>query len=144
MIGNNKLCCIYRMCCVYWGGKTFSLLSSSVTGRMWVWVKLTIDRLTKNNLLCSKEYSVVSNSLNQFSSVPVVSNSLPPHELQHASPPCPSPTPGVHSDSCPSSQWCHPAVSSCHPLLLLPPNPSQHQSFSMSQLLVWGGQSTGV
>ena len=42
----------------------------------------------------------------------VVSNFLRPHELQHARPPCPSPTPGVHSDSCPSSQWCHPAISS--------------------------------
>ena len=42
----------------------------------------------------------------------VVSNSLRPHESQHARPPCPSPTPGVHWDSCPSSQWCHPAISS--------------------------------
>ena len=42
----------------------------------------------------------------------VVSNSLRPHELQHTRPPCPSPTPGVHSDSRPSSQWCHPAISS--------------------------------
>ena len=42
----------------------------------------------------------------------VVSNSLQPHESQHARPPCPSPTPGVHSDSRPSSQWCHPAISS--------------------------------
>ena len=42
----------------------------------------------------------------------VVSNSLQPHELQHTKPPCPSPTPGVHSDSRPSSQWCHPAISS--------------------------------
>jgi len=42
----------------------------------------------------------------------VMSDSLQPHELQHARPPCPSPTPGVHSDSCPSSQRCHPAISS--------------------------------
>ena len=52
----------------------------------------------------------------QFSSVQfsrsVVSDSLQPHELQHARPPCPSPTPGVHSNSCPSSWWCHPAISS--------------------------------
>ena len=46
----------------------------------------------------------------QFSSV--ASDSLQPHESQHARPPCPSPTPGVHSDSRPSSQWCHPAISS--------------------------------
>ena len=50
----------------------------------------------------------------------VVSNSLRPHEPEHASPPCPSPTPGVHPNSCPSSRWCHPSISSCHPLLLLP------------------------
>ena len=42
----------------------------------------------------------------------VVSDSLWPQEFQHARPPCPSSTPGVHSDSCPSSQWCHPAISS--------------------------------
>ena len=42
----------------------------------------------------------------------VVSDSLRPHELQHARPPCPSPTPGVHSNSCPLSLWCHPAISS--------------------------------
>ena len=47
----------------------------------------------------------------QFS-LSVVSNSLQPHELQHARPPCPSPSPGVHSDTRPSSQWCHPAISS--------------------------------
>ena len=50
----------------------------------------------------------------------VVANSLGPHESQHARPPHPSPTPGVHSNSCPSSWWCHPTISSCHPLLLLP------------------------
>ena len=57
----------------------------------------------------------------------VVSDSLWPHESQHARPPCPSPTPRVHSDSCPSSQWCHPAIS----FSVIPsppaPNPSQHQ-----------------
>ena len=55
---------------------------------------------------------------NRFSSVQfsrsVMSNSLLPHELQHARPPCPSPTPGVHSNSCPLSQWCHPAISNHH------------------------------
>ena len=50
-----------------------------------------------------------------------MSDSLRPHESQHARPPCPSPTPGGHSDSCPLSRWCHPAISSCRPLLLLPP-----------------------
>ena len=61
----------------------------------------------------------------------VMSNSLQPHESQHARPPCPSPTPGVHSNSCPSSLWCHPAISSpsC-PLLLLPPIPPSIRVFS--------------
>ena len=59
----------------------------------------------------------------------VLSNSLWPHELQHTRPPCPSPTPGVHPNSCPSSRWCHPAISSSVvPSGLLPLNPSQHQS----------------
>ena len=58
----------------------------------------------------------------------VVSDSLRPHELQHASPPCPSPTPGVHPNSCPSSRWCHPAI--CGPLLLLPPIPPNVRVFS--------------
>ena len=57
----------------------------------------------------------------QFSSVQLLScPTLPPHEPQHIRPPCPSPTPGVHPNSCPLSWWCHPTISSCH-LLLLPP-----------------------
>ena len=47
----------------------------------------------------------------------VMSYSLRPHGLQHTRPPCPSPTPGVYSNSCPLSWWCHPTISSCHPLL---------------------------
>ena len=58
----------------------------------------------------------------------VVSDSLQPQESQHARPPCPSPTPRVHSDSCPSSQWCHPAISSSVVPFPPAPNPSQHQS----------------
>ena len=76
----------------------------------------------------------------QFSSVrfshSVMSDSLRPHESQHARPPCPSPTPGVHSDSCPSSQWCHPAIFIlCHPLLLLPPIPPSIRVFSNESTL---------
>ena len=75
----------------------------------------------------------------------VVSNSLWPHELQHARPPCPSPTPGVHSDSCPSSKWCHPAISSSVvPFSSCPQSLPTSESFLMSQLFAWGGQSTGV
>ena len=75
----------------------------------------------------------------------VVSNSLRPHELQHARPPCPSPTPGVHPDSHPSSQWCHPAISSSVvPFSSCPQSLPASESFPMSQLFAWGGQSTGV
>ena len=87
----------------------------------------------------------------QFSSVQfsrsVVSNSFRSHESQHARPPCPSPTPGVHSDSRPSSQWCHPAISSSvAPFSSCPQSLPASESFPMrmSQLFAWGGQSTGV
>ena len=60
-------------------------------------------------------------------------------------PPCPSPTPGVHSNSCPSSQWCHPAISSSvMPFSSCPQSLSASESFPMSQLFTWGGQSTAV
>ena len=60
----------------------------------------------------------------------VVSDFLQPHELQHARRSCLSPPPGVHPNSCPSSRWCHPAISSCRPLLLLPPIPPSIRVFS--------------
>ena len=71
----------------------------------------------------------------------VMSDSLRPHELQHDRPPCPSTTTGVHSDSRPSTQWCHPSVvpfSSC------PRSLTASESFPMSQIFAWGGQSTGA
>ena len=75
----------------------------------------------------------------------VVSNSLRPHESQHARPPCPSPTPGVHPDSCPWSQWCHSAISSSvNPFSSCPQSLPASGSFPMRQLFTWGGQSTGV
>ena len=84
----------------------------------------------------------------QFSSVQfsrsVVSDSLRPHESQHARPPCPSPTPGVHSNSCPSSQWCNPAISSSVIPLSCPQSLPASESFPMSQLFTWGGQSIAV
>ena len=75
----------------------------------------------------------------------VVSDFLRPHESQHARPPCPSPTSGVHGDSRPSSQWCHPAISSSVvPFSSCPQSFPASECFPMSQLLAWGGQSTGV
>ena len=75
----------------------------------------------------------------------VVSDSLWPHELQHARPPCPSPTPGVYPNSCPLSRWCHPTISSS-----VGPFSSHRQSFPasgsspMSQFFASGGQTIGV
>ena len=96
-----------------------------------------------------KRFICILKLINRFSSVQfshsVVSDSLRPHESQHARPPCPAPTPGVHSDSRPSSPWCHPAISSSViPFSSCPQSLPASQSFPMSQLFAWGGQSTGV
>ena len=82
----------------------------------------------------------------QFGSVhSVVSDSLQPHGLQHTSLPCPSPTPRPCSDSCPSSQWCHPAISSSViPFSSCLQSFPASESFQMSQLFSSGGQSIGV
>ena len=92
----------------------------------------------QNSISCRLPSSV------QFSHS-VVSDSLQPHECQHARPPSPSPTPGVHSNSCPSSWWCHPAIwSSVIPFSSCPQSLPASESFPMSQLFTWGGQSIGV
>ena len=75
----------------------------------------------------------------------VLSDILQPYELQHTRLPCPSPTPGVHSNSRPSSRWCHPAISSSVvPFSSCPQSLPASETFPMSQLFTWGGQSTGV
>ena len=75
----------------------------------------------------------------------VASDCLQPHESQHARPPCPSPTSGVHPDSLPSSRWCHPAISSSVvPFSSCPQSLPASESFPMSQLFTWGGQCIGV
>ena len=85
----------------------------------------------------------------QFSSVQfshsVMSDSLWPHESQHARPPCPSPTPGVYSNPCPPSWWCHPTISSSViPFSSCPQSLPASGLFPISQLCTWGGQNTGV
>ena len=88
--------------------------------------------MTKNNTPSSVQYRCSA-----------VSDSLWPHELQHSRPPCPSPTPEVHSDS--TSQWCHPAISSSViPFPSCPQSLPVSESFPMRQLFAWGGQSIGV
>ena len=87
--------------------------------------------------------------LRKFSSVQfscsVVSDSLRPHESQHTRPPCSWLTPRVYSNSCPSSRWCHPAISSSVvPFSSCPQSLPASRSFPMSQLVPWDGQSIGV
>ena len=88
--------------------------------------------------------NVTSFSSIQFSRS-VMSDSLQPHEPQHTRPPCPSPTPRVHPNSCPLSRWCHPAISSSViPFSSCPQSLPASESFQMSQLFASGGQSIGV
>jgi len=122
-------------------------LQCSCLGNPW-----TEDSGGLRSMGTQKSRTWVSNKKKQikyFSSVQfscsVVSDSLPPHESQHARPPCPSPTPGVHPNSCASSQWCHPAISSSVvPFSSCPQSLPTSESFPTSQLFAWGGQSTGV
>ena len=101
-----------------------------------VWVHLQVNFFSKHILLCLSSV--------QFSHS-AVSDSLRPHESQHTRPPCPSPTPGVHSNSCPSSQWCHPAISSSVvPFSSYPQSLPASGSFPVSHLFTWGGQIIGV
>ena len=75
----------------------------------------------------------------------VIYDFLRPHESQHAGPPCPSPTPRVYPNSCPSSRWCHPVIlSSIAPFSSCPQSLPSSGSYPMSQLFAWGGQSIGV
>ena len=139
-----------RLClgAVHWkrcGVKKLSALSSDISCLMWV--KLFHHRKETPFLMISLPQTI---SLQiQFSSVQfrhsVVSNSLRPHESQHTRPPCPSPTPGVYSNPCPSSRWCHLTISSSVvPFSSCPQSLPASGSFPMSQLLASGGQSTGV
>ena len=104
--------------------------------------KLTILSTLKIQFHCLLA-SILTSSV-QFSRS-VVSNSLQPHESQHTRPPCPSPTPGVHPNPCPLSQWCHPAISSSViPFSSCPQSLPASGSFPMSQLFTSGGQRIGV
>ena len=91
-----------------------------------------------------KKTTRIFNQSVQFS-CRVVSDSLRPHESQHARPPCPSPIPGVHPNSCASGWWCHPVISSSVvPFSSCPQPLPASGSFLMSQLFAWGDQSIGV
>ena len=136
------------MCCNYWSPRALELHnkrshhneSPRTTTR-----ESSPHSLQLEKSPCSNEDSAEPKiNVSQFSRS-VVSDSLQPHELQHTRPPCPSPTPRVHSNSHPSSRWCHPAISSSViPFSSYPQSLPASGSFPMSQLFAWGGQSTGV
>ena len=116
-------------------GNSRALLMGMSTGEATMENSVKFPQKTKNRATISSV---------QFSRS-VVSDSLWPHESQHARPPCPSPTPGVHSNSGPSSWWCHPAIlSSVVPFSSCPQSLPASESFPMSQLFTWGGQGIGV
>ena len=105
---------------------------------LYIWVTFKFNNCLENMVNINK---IKSDQISRS----VVSDSLRPHESQHARPPCPSPTPGVHSHSRPSSQWCHPAISSSViPFSSCPQSLPASESFPMSQLFTWAGQNTGV
>jgi len=127
----------------HWSGVP---LPSPTSGKSWG--NLILESLVYTALLWTYHNSFWKKK-SPFSSVQfscsVMSDSLRPHELQHTRPPCPSSTPGVHSNSCPSSWWCHPAIwSSVVPFSSCPQSLPASESFPMSQLFEWGGQSIGV
>ena len=100
------------------------------------------DTWEGSSLVSYKTILIISSV--QFS-CSVLSDSLRPHESQHPRPPCPSPTPSIHSDSRSLSRRCHPAISSSVvPFSSCPQPLPASESFPMSQLFTWGGQSTGV
>ena len=145
MIETSLCCCFQSLSCVW-------LFTTSWTQHAWLpcpspnCVSQSLLRLMSME---SVMHPTILSSVVPFSSVQfscsVMSDSLWPHGLQHTRPPCPSPTPGVHSNSCPSSRWCHPTISSS----VLPF--SSHLecfpasgSFPMSQFFASGGQTIGV
>ena len=131
MLYSSCCCCLVsKICLTLCDPLDCSLPGSSVygflQGRILEWVASPLARV-------------------QFSSVAQSCTTLRPHELQHTRPPCPSPTPGVCSNSCPSSRWCHPAIlSSVIPFSSCPQSLPASGSFPMSQHFAWGGQSIGV
>ena len=107
-----------------------------------MWNSVHIPQLA--NRTANNTWPVLPYNTNLFGHS-VVSASLWPHESQHARPPCPSPTPGVYSDSCPSSQWCHPTISSSViPFSSCPHSLPASGSFPVSWLFASGGQSIGA
>ena len=127
----------------YWP-KVWTWVSCFAGGFLTIWVTREAPnslavRQIQNKTTLQAHHIIVQFSSVQFS-CSVVSDSLRPHESQHARPPCPSRTPGVHSNSRPLSRWCHPAISfSVDPFSSCPQSLPASESFPMSQLFTWGG-----
>ena len=137
-----------KFTCQSWKGGVGSGKGICKTGLSLHLLVLCTKNCWFSSLLCqTKLWISASENIECFSSVQVsrsvVFHSLRPHESQHARPPCPSPILRVHSDSHPSSQWFHPAISSSVvPFCSCPQPLPASESFPMSQLFAWGGQST--
>ena len=138
--GSSRLC-VYQYYFPFYHWMYHSCSISNLFKSVWGCFSLGLLPI---QLLWTPEYRLSEISSVQFS-CSVVSDSWQRNESQHTRPPCPSPTPGVHSDSCPLSQWCHPAISSSVvPFSSCPQSLPASESFPMSWLFAWGGQSTGV
>ena len=112
-------------------------------GLFWLQLKINQREVYWKNIDILNTLNCKQSSV-QFS-CSVMSNSLRPRELQQARPPCPTPTPRAHPNSCPLSRWCHPTISSSViPFSSCPQSFPASGSFPMSQLFVSDGQSTGV
>ena len=106
-----------------------------------IYINILYNLFQKIGVNISQTYFIKLSSVQSLSRVQL----LRPHKLQHARPPCPSPTPRVHPNSCASSWWCHPAISpSVDPFSSCPQSLPTSESLPLSQLFAWGGQSIGV
>ena len=145
MYNSTHLVSLYHFSSIKSNSRQFSVRFNPIIPLKWSLISGIHLCVVSNPTAFTEEFSVniILPSV-QFSHS-VMSNSLWPHESQHARPPCPSPTPGVYSDSCPLSQWCNPAISSSViPFSYCPQSLPASGSFPMSQLFAWGGQSIGV
>ena len=137
----------YYLAVITDGHNSISSLTEELSFKFYfIITNLNLNSHTVSQLHFQKNSNI--STLKQISvqfSYSVVSDSSRPHELQHSRPPCPSPTPGVHSNSYPSSRWCHPAISSSViPFSSCPQPLPASESFPMSQLFAWGSPNIGV
>ena len=130
-------CCVSFFYTAKWISQTYTYNLYTPSHAFYIISRLLI----KPNTMQVPYQSVQFSSFQSLSCVQL----LRPHESQQARPPCPSPSPGVYPNSCPSSHWCHPAISSSViPFSSCPQSLPASESFLMSQHFAWGGQSTGV